>query len=125
MILLIVVIWSLLLFTIPPALLATAGNCKVYPLKTSTTVTRLLLALLAYLLISFFTFCGLLLFLLGPEPRLNQAIPFLNKIICLIMVSGYAAAGWFLCSFVIGKPVKPSSIFRFKAEKPQSIFEAE
>ena len=125
MILLIVIIWSLLLFTIPPALLATAGNSEVYPLKTSKAVVRLLLAFLAYLLISFITLCGLLLFLVGPEPRMNQVTPFLNKVISLIMVLGYAAAGWFLCSFVNGKPVNASSIFRLKAEKPQSIFDAE
>jgi membrane protein YqaA with SNARE-associated domain len=118
MLLLIWVIWGLLLIVTPICLFKVYSSSHNIEYKTF----KLVFSFFAYILISVIAFLLGLFFVVGPDPRPNQAIRLESKILCLILILIYGIVSWLLISFVNGKLIRSWRVFSFYEEKPQSIF---
>jgi hypothetical protein len=120
------VIWIMSVLTTPAALLKIAADSYTEGIRRSKIIFKLLLSFLAYFFVSAFTFLLLLLVVVRPEPRRpGQEMFPSEQISFLIVVLVYVIIVWLLWSFTGGKFVKPWAVFRFKDEKPPSIFGAD
>ncbi|HEX8639304.1 MAG TPA: hypothetical protein VF692_14635 [Pyrinomonadaceae bacterium] len=125
MLLLIWLIFGLLLITIPLCLLKIYNAPAVKEFNPSKITIKLLLSFFVYFLMSLIIPLMMLFIIVGPDPRPNKTIPFVSKLMCLILVGIYGFAGWLLGSFVSGKFIKSWQDFSFYEEKAQSLFDAE
>ena len=124
MLLLIFLLFGLFLITIPLSLLKIYNTSVNNAFSQTKTSIKLLFSFFVYLLMSFIIPLMMLLVVVGPDPRPNRAIPFENKLICLVLVLVYGFVGWLLNSFVNGKFIKSWRAFSFYEEKPKSIFDS-
>lgn len=121
MMLLIVLTWLMLLLLIFIALLLSAIIAYASERGKIEAIGRSLLAVVAYIFITISVFVSFFYLFLGAESLREPGAG--RELIALSVLSGYAVAGWLLCSFVNGKLIKSWTHFSLDSGgKPTSIF---
>ncbi len=124
MFVLIFLIWIILFFSLPAALLITATITYAAGVEKFKVIGKLLIAFAGQFLTTLIMLYLILLLIVGAEPRRSRSLELSTgeELTALFALFGYAVAGWLLCSFINGKLIKSWTYFSLDSHgKPPTI----